>query len=346
MNLLLCLTLALGLAAQTLCYDKIVDWSSASVLPNQKWYNIDGKETPLERIFAENGFNTVRQRHFVGENIAYDHKSNIELAKRARSAGLQVYIDLHFREGWNDPQTIQCHKSWGNTVESLSKGIYNYCLGVGNSFAQENIIPKYISLGNEITHGICDLGNMSHPDGAKNTATFLSQAARGIRDSKLGRKPQLVLHLENGWNTTVYEWFLGAVGQAGHLDYDAVGMTTYAFYTPLHATQANFLATIKMIQLKFRKQVLLVETAWPRQIWGNKQPDLPPDTKHIPVSIEGQIEWIKLLGKTARTGKALGCSYFEPAWLNNTHTGSNFKNTLLFDDRGRALPSLAVFKDL
>lgn len=349
MKILLTIIALFAIAAPSLCLEKIVDWSSASVLQDQKWYDVDGTPATLEEILYRNGFNVFRQRHFIGHNIDYDHASNIKLAKRARAVGADVYIDLHLRRGFNDPQTLQCNPAWGQTVESIGRGLYRYTLGIGNSFARQGVIPKYISLGNEITHGLCELGNVTLKGGMENTAHFLRQASKGFRDSHLGTRTKLMIHLENGFNATTFAWWFGAVEKAGLPSdaFDVVAMTAYPFYHPDKATQDNFYKTIKTVQNMYKKQVLIVESAWPAvPPPGVPVPSLPLDTKSIPVSVEGQIKWIKLLATTAASAKAVATGYFEPAWLTNANTGSNFASTLLFDKNGRALPSLAAFKTI
>jgi arabinogalactan endo-1,4-beta-galactosidase len=260
MKLLSVITLLLSLSLHARCLEKIVDWSSASSLSNQKYYDVDGKEAPLEKILFNNGFTTVRQRHIVGHGIDHDHESNVKLDKRAKAVGMDVYINLQFRRGFNDPQTIQCETSWGTSKQSIGQGIYQYALGVGNSFARQDIIPKYISLGNEISHGICDMGNTSLADGVANTALFLHQASQGIRHPALGRRTKIMLHLENGWQTETFAWFFGAIEKAGLPSdaFDVIAMSAYPFYHSANATQAHFYTTIKTVQNLYKKPVLIV----------------------------------------------------------------------------------------
>lgn len=330
--------------------EKIVDWSSASVLPSpQKWYDTDGTEASLERILGDNGFTLARQRLFTGPG-EYDIRSNVQLAKRAMAVGMDIYINVHFRNGYNDPNMIQCDPRWGDTVETIAESIYQYCYSVGNQLAEQGVVPKYVSMGNEVAEGVCGgLGNITaSPNGIKNTATFLHRASQGFRDSLLGSHTKLMIHLENAWNVSQSETWFGAIEQAGlpSTAWDVAGMTAYPFYHAKNATQENFYQSIKAVQDKYRKQVFIVETAWPRltpEIM--KAHALPPDV-NFTVSVKGQSEWIHLFASTIARAGGSGIGYFEPAWLDNPATGSNFPNVLLFDDSGRALPSLAAFKSI
>jgi arabinogalactan endo-1,4-beta-galactosidase len=85
---------------------KGVDWSSTLTLEKsgKSFKTTDGKTATFETILKASGVNTVRQRLWINPsdgvyNLAY----NIELGKRAKAAGLGVYLDLHFSDTWADP---------------------------------------------------------------------------------------------------------------------------------------------------------------------------------------------------------------------------------------------------
>jgi arabinogalactan endo-1,4-beta-galactosidase len=84
---------------------KGVDWSSTLVseAAGTKYKNTAGTVQPLETILKASGVNTVRQRLWVNPsdgnyNLAY----NIKLAKRAKAAGLNIYLDMFFSDTWTD----------------------------------------------------------------------------------------------------------------------------------------------------------------------------------------------------------------------------------------------------
>lgn len=345
-RLLHSLLLLFSLAPSVLSFDKIVDWSSVTVQPDQKWYGIDGVERPLEYIFKENSINVMRSRLWAGNNNPNTIENNIKLAKRAQAAGLDVYINVFFRDWWTDPGQIHCYSGWGNTVESISKGIYSFGKAIGDAFADAGVYPKYIQLGNEITFGVCDLGRIESPGGAKNTATFLTKAIQGVRDSRLGQRGHIMLHVQNSWWLDQDEYFFDSIYKAG-LDsslFDTIAVTAYPFYGSENATQTNFHKCMSTLRTKYNKNVVIAETSWPR-IRGKTQATLPPDTvNHLDISVQGQAKWIEWLGNTCKNAGCTGMTWWEPAWLNFTSTGSPYDNTLLFEWWGKALPSLAAFK--
>lgn len=85
---------------------KGVDWSSVVVeeKAGRAYKTTSGEAKALETILKESGVNTVRQRVWVNPsdgnyNLAY----NLQVAKRAKAAGLGVYLDLHYSDTWADP---------------------------------------------------------------------------------------------------------------------------------------------------------------------------------------------------------------------------------------------------
>jgi arabinogalactan endo-1,4-beta-galactosidase len=334
------------LIVQSQCFEKIIDFSSLLVLPNQKFTDVDGTEAPLEQIFANNGMTMSRQRLWAGQN-AYDLKANVYLARRAQAAGMKIYLNVFMRDTWTDPAHIQCYDPWGSTMESISRGIYEYCHLIGDTFAKEGIVPEIISLGNELSAGVCSIGNMSLPHGPENTAIFLQSASNGIRDSLLGKKPKLLIHVENGWDWDLSSSFFDRVFRTHHLDpgsFDLIGLTAYPFYNGKSSSQGSFARSIQQLKKRYQKGVMIVESAWPSQC--TNPPPLPSDAADIPFSSRGQIEWIGMMTNTAKKAGALSMAWWEASWLTNAGTGSPCERTLLFDETGRALPSLSAFKRL
>lgn len=91
------------LAAQASLTYKGADWSSLLVeeAAGQTYKNAAGTVQPLETILKASGVNTVRQRLWVnpaGGDYGLDY--NLKLAKRARAAGMNIYLDFHYSDSW------------------------------------------------------------------------------------------------------------------------------------------------------------------------------------------------------------------------------------------------------
>lgn len=71
--------------------------------------NLNGDSQALEAILADNGVNSIRQRVWVNpDDGTYDLDYNVRLAQRAKSAGMGVYLDLHYSDTWADPNDQVC----------------------------------------------------------------------------------------------------------------------------------------------------------------------------------------------------------------------------------------------
>ena len=85
---------------------KGADISSLLTLENKgkTFKSSSGIVMPFEKILSASGANSIRQRVWVNPsdgvyNLAY----NIKLAQRVKSAGMSIYLDLHFSDTWADP---------------------------------------------------------------------------------------------------------------------------------------------------------------------------------------------------------------------------------------------------
>jgi Arabinogalactan endo-1,4-beta-galactosidase len=177
-----------------------VDWSSVLVEERAgvNYKNVNGQAMPLERILVENGVNTVRQRIWVNPRDGnYNLEYNIQIARRARAVGLNVYLDFHYSDTWADPAHQAIPSGWPQDIDNLSWKLYNYTLDVCNRFADSGINPVIVQIGNEITAGF--LWPTGRTNNWYNIARLLHSAAWGIKDSRLNPKPKIMVHLDNGW---------------------------------------------------------------------------------------------------------------------------------------------------
>lgn len=337
----------LTIASQALCFEKIMDWSSVVLYPTQQFKDLNGQVKPLEAIFRENGVTMLRQRLFAGKGT-YDIDANIYLAKRVKAMKMKLMLDIFFSDDFTDRGKIQCYSKWGNTVQTISQGIYGHFKFVGDTFAAQGIVPDVIALGNEITSGICEVGRMTTPAGPINTATFLQSAIDGLHASKLGARSTLMIHLDHGHDSGTYSFFLNSLEKTGKLDFRAIskiGMSVYPYAGGKAASLSNVARSIQMVKKLYGKGVMIVESGFPREC--SKPPLLPNDAAKLGFSVDAQSKWIQDLASTAKSAGAESTAYFEAAWLTNNAAGSPCDNVLLFDENtAQALPSLAAFKTI
>ncbi|EFX05976.1 arabinogalactan endo-1,4-beta-galactosidase [Grosmannia clavigera kw1407] len=347
---LVCL-LALGLSAvQAKLTYRGVDWSSVPVEEDSglKYSTASGTTEAVEKIFASSGINTVRQRIWVNpSDKTYGLDYNVALAKRAVAAGLGVYLDLHFSDTWADPANQAIPSGWPTAIEDLAWEVYNYTLEVADTFEKAGIQPKIISIGNEITSGLLfPTGELSK--NPYNTARLLHSASAGIKASTLSTQPQIMIHLDNGWNwETQKYWYTTVLGE-GPLtlsDFDIMGVSYYPFYNS-KATLASLKTSLTNMASTWGKDLVVAETDWPSSC-PNPKYAFPSDTTSIPISPAGQATWIKdVAAIVAGVSKGLGLFYWEPAWVSNANLGSSCDYCCMFTTSGEAMSSLAAFSSI
>lgn len=226
------LTFGAGLASAALTY-KGVDWSSVAVEEKAgiTYKTSSGTTQALETQLKNAGVNTVRQRVWVNPsdgnyNLAY----NVALAKRAKAAGLNVYLDLHYSDTWADPAHQAIPSGWPTDVSDLAWEVYNYTLAVCNAMNTAGVSPTIVSIGNEITAGM--LFSTGSTSNMYNLATILHSAAYGVKDSDLATTPKIAIHLDNGWNWATQSWWYTSVLAEGPLttsDFDIMAVSYYPF---------------------------------------------------------------------------------------------------------------------
>lgn len=323
-----------------------MDWSSAILYEDRQFKDVNGEVKALENIFRDNGITMLRQRCFAGKG-SYDLDANIHLAKRVKASKMKLMLDIFFSHDFTDRGKIQCYPKWGNTVESISRGIYGHFRFVADTFVEHDIIPETIAVGNEITSGICEIGRLSKAQGPRNTAIFLQSAINGIHNSKLGKRSKLLIHLDHGHDKNTYTYFFDKMKETKMINFDTfdkIGMSTYAYHGGKGASLNNIARSIKTVKGLYGKGVMIVESGYPRQC--EKAPLLPNDVAEWGFSVDEQARWIRSLAQTAKRAGAESTAYFEAAWLTNSAAGSPCENVLLFNEHtAQALPSLAAFKD-
>ncbi|EMF13557.1 glycoside hydrolase family 53 protein [Sphaerulina musiva SO2202] len=335
---------------------KGVDWSSLLVeeRAGKIYRNAAGQQQPLEKILQSSGVNAVRQRIWNDpEDGNYNLEYNLELAQRAVESGLDVYLDFHYSDTWADPSHQTTPSAWSSyNIDDLSWAVYNYTLDTMNAFHTANIPLALVSIGNEIRAGMLwplgSLDSSSSSYSPANVARLLHSASAGIKDSSLTPQPQILVHLDNGWNADTQEWWYDLILSPNNAftaaDYDVQAVSFYPFYNSA-ATMSALQKSLEGLKGKYGKDVMVVETNWPQKC-SKPEVAFPEDVRDLTFSAEGQREWMEEVAGVVEGVGGSGVWYWEPAWLANAGLGSSCENNLMFDAEGRALSSLEVFKSL
>lgn len=248
-------------------------------------------------------------------------------------------------DSWADPHKQPPPAAWPTSLEPLAQILRSYVKDTLVAFKRNGIDLSIVALGNEIRHGM--LWPVGYTDvdiqpfsalvsNFSNMATLYKAARSGVDDAISAGvpKPQVMIHIDNGWNLTLQQRWFGAL-VANHVPltaWDVFGFSFYPFYGTA-ATFDNLRHTLNTLALEYKKPLQVVETDYPAICNGEYNPIPPSSEPEIPYSIGGQIEWtndVISIVKQVPLGLGRGVHYWEPAWLNNTSLGSDCNDAILF----------------
>ncbi|KAI7235669.1 glycosyl hydrolase 53 [Hortaea werneckii] len=320
---------------------------------------------PAEDILGDGGMNTVRLRLWVLPKAPYDggyYESyglnyTLPLAKRFHDKGYRIYLDYHFSDYWADPSKQWTPEEWPTDMEPLAGTLRGYVSSSMKSFSDAGVDLSIVSLGNEIRNGMLwPQGRVDvdiEPASARianftDLATLYTAARQGVDDavSHGVKKPEVMIHIDNGWNLTLQEnWFsaLTGTGKVKTTDWDIFGFSMYPFYGT-SATLKNLKTSLHTLAKKYSKPIHVVETDWPAICDGPEAPEL--SEPRIPASVPGQIEWVRDVVDVVKSvphGLGRGVNYWEPTWLNNTGLGSACQDAILFDADWSEYPKVTAY---
>lgn len=211
-------------------------YDSMSGNPSKGDYKKDPEE--LIEILKRYGFNSIRIRHWndpyspSGEKYGAgtnDLESVMKLAKLTKDAGMSILYDVQYSDFWADPGKQTMPKAWrGLSVDELCKKVYEFTLDTMNKFKENDTLPEYVQVGNEVTNGLMwpaakkpdakdivvnadgnkTLKNLDSSIGNPydNIARFISEGIRAVREVSPSTK--IMIHLDNGGNNPMYrDWF-------------------------------------------------------------------------------------------------------------------------------------------
>jgi arabinogalactan endo-1,4-beta-galactosidase len=129
-----------------------------------------------------------------------------------------------------------------------------------------------------------------------NLAALYASARKGVDDAVARgvQKPTVMIHIDDGWNQTLQTRWYGALTATGFVhpaDWDISSVSFYHFYGTA-ATFANLATSLSTLSAKYDKLVMIVETDYPEKCNGTYEPIPALSEPSIPVSVQGQFEWV------------------------------------------------------
>jgi arabinogalactan endo-1,4-beta-galactosidase len=320
------------------------------------YFDEKGLQDDALNILCEHGLNYARLRLWVDSPDGYHGRAQLlEMAKRLKAKKIKLLVDFHYADSWADPGKQPKPKSWENLdFEALKKALYDHTFDVCNSLKVQGTPPDIVQVGNEIING------MLWPDGKNeksfdNLAALLKEGHRAVKDCS--RSTRVMLHLDNGGNSDICQWWFDSV-IAQDVPFDMIGVSYYPYW---HGTLANLQTNLDNIALRYDKDIVVVETAYPFT------PDDNDNYENIirfqeqpgyPFTPAGQIKIladIMTIVRAIPNGRGLGIMWWDATWTavpgngwdpSAATSGNNWENQALFDFQNRPLPAMKLFSAL
>lgn len=304
-----------------------------------KYYDQDGTEKPVLKMFREHGYNWARIMicNEPTSRLPQDLEYVVAAAKDAKQYGYRFLLDMMFSNGWANPMTQPTPSAWVDmNHKDRVKAVYDYVYKVVSRLKAEGVLPQTIQIGNEIGNGFLwpdGRVNYADPGNSKwaNVAEYLNAGARAVRALEdKDRKVKIMLHVDHGGDLEFSQTFFDKMKEF-KVDYDVIG---YSFYPWSHGTLMDLRDNLHMTALRYGKEIIVVETGyyWRESRYFKDVPSAFPETP------EGQKAWFDAVNEIVlNTPNALGRGVF---WWEPMSRGRGF-----FDDDTRvAKPIIGAFE--
>lgn len=324
----------------------------------------NGQPKDVYQIFKDHGTNLVRVRLWVdpswwqdplvqpaGVKPHYNDLADVKKTiQRAKSAGMQVMLDLHYSDFWADPSRQLIPRAWlgvANNLNALKDSVYQYTTRVLQHLDAEGLMPDIVKVGNENNGGF--ISQIPVPNGYAVQSTvstswirhgqLYNAAIKAIREvgATASVNPKIAVHFTN--DLTGHIWnFNNLRNVGGVLDFDIMGIS---YYYSWHGGSISLLKnTIQSLATTFPAyKIMVVETGY---LWSTQNFDqlqnivTTPDPAYLPVSPEKQLEYMVDYTKAVMDGGGVGVIFWEPAWVSTPCVtpwgkGSSHDHLVFFD---------------
>ena len=276
-----------------------------------KYYDEDGTEKPVLQIFRQHGFNWSRIMicNEPTNRLPQDLEYVVEAASAAKEYNYFFLLDMMFSNGWANPMNQPTPSLWVDMSHpERVEAVYEYVHKVVSRLKSEGLTPDMIQIGNEIGNGFLwpdGRINYAKPEESKweHVADYLKAGVRAIRALKDGKKIKIMLHVDHGGDLEMTQTFFDNMNKY-NVDYDVVGLS---FYPWSHGTLIDLKDNLKMTALRFKKEIIVVETGY-YYSEGNYFKDQKPPFPETP---EGQKAWFEAVNEAVLdTPNGLGRGVF------------------------------------
>lgn len=312
-----------------------------------KFYDRSGAQRDVFEILSEGGANYARFRLW---NDPYDAngkpygggtndlKTDIELAKRAQAAGMQILVDFHYSDSWVDPGKFWAPKAW-KTLEftEKSEALAEFTRTSLQAFKDAGVTVSSVQLGNEINPGIAGIGSNNY----QRISAFIASGRNAAK--VVFPNVKTIVHYTNVSTqaSQILTW-CERLKNNNALP-DVIGFSYYPFW---HGSLQNLQNVLDSVSTTFGTEVMVMETSWgftddPAGDRGcNNQFSSATlgeaggyaTSTQAQATVVGDI--VNVLANVPGQ-KGTGIFYWEPAWLPNMASGWIKKEGAYYNDTGK-----------
>lgn len=342
----------------------------------------DGRLCDPVLILKKYGTSLIRLRlwndPYSEDGVPYGAGTNdltrtVQMAKRARDAGIDWMLDIQYSDFWADPGKQTMPKAWKDLPEErLPQAVYDFTKETLEKLKEEDILPIMVAVGNEVTNSLMWPYGKTPEFG--HIATLINAGIRAVHE--ILPHAEIMIHLDNGGNNGMCRNWFDSYFANGGMDFDYIGLTYYPFW---HGTMEDLRYNLHDLAGRYHKKLILAEvsTGFTMEDYGDHE-KLPPserkgmatkphltDKVEYPMTPEGQSAFMKDIMemlKEVPDNLGRGFIYWEPAWLpvpgsgwandaalaytgEKGPGGNEWANQALFDYDGNTLPALKTIRD-
>ena len=309
------------------------------------------------KILKDEGTTHVRLRVWVNPADSYHDLWELrEMAKRAKSQGLKVLVDLHYSDSWADPGQQNVPAQWANfSVAQMEAAVFLHTLAACAVVRESGAYPDMIQIGNELNSGMLwPHGHTWNPPSWENLGRFLKAGYNAVKICS--PKTKVVLHLAEGGSNGAFRWWFDNIVAQG-VKFDVIAASYYGYW---HGSMGDLQYNLNDIAARYGKEVLVAETAYPFTL-GYKDNHansigLPEQlVAGYPATPEGQaanLRDVLSIVRAVPNNRGLGVFYWDATWTavpgngwdpTDSASGNSWENQALFDFNNVATPALKEF---
>ena len=133
-----------------------VSWVTEMESKGTVFKTANGTPRDCFQLMKDYGLTAIRLRVWVDPKDGWNNAADtLAKAKRAAAAGMDLMIDFHYSDTWADPGVQAPPKAWrGHDADSLCRDIAVHTKEVLGLLKVNGLVPKWVQVGNEVSHGM------------------------------------------------------------------------------------------------------------------------------------------------------------------------------------------------